>query len=241
MKTTARYEQLCRQALEVEKGSRSPRIREMHAKGRHCRICLGVTDPRATRYVFVGLNPGAECTSETPECAGQLSMQEYLDPVLQPHRYQINVRLAIESFAQETGQRLSVAAPMFGAVNLSFLHSGSVGDRASFELEVADCADVIGEELRLPSLEVLLFTGRRCEALFKRTHWRPGAAMKSVSMKCLLDADPRATGYRTTLASGLEATCVFTRHLSPRGPLPPSLPAALGRWLGAYVSDADAT
>ncbi len=236
MNIMPRYKELYERALQIEEQSQSPRIKAVHERGLHCKVCLGVTDPLHTKHVFVGLNPGADETTHNPEApSAQLSMEEYVDPKLQPFRYQKNVRAVIAAFAQSTNVPMEKAIPLFGAVNLSFLHSGDVANHISFNIEVAECEEIIQRELDLPKLQTLIFTGRRCLPLFRQSLWKNNADIIPVEVPRLEIVDPRATVFKTSLLTGQLVTCLFTRHLSPRGPLPATFPAELGRCIAALA------
>jgi hypothetical protein len=232
MKITSRYEHLYMRAAEIGLASRSPRIQRIQQGGTTCDVCLGVTDPERTEYVFVGLNRGGKCTGGVlPET--ELNMVEY---VAQPHRYQKRVGNIIEAFAAGRSTEVTRIMPLFGAVNLSFYH-GAI-EHGSFDIEVVESLPVILEELALPRLKALIFTGRELERYFYLLLWKAASAiveMPAGTVEGLRQADAAASAFRTTIATGQSVICVFTKHLSQRGR---GLPAGFEKQLGLALAQA---
>ena len=221
MQISPRYRALYQRALTIRDNSQSLRIRQ-----KPFRVCLGVTDPTVTEYVFVGLNPGGDDTREQSLPTTELTMSDY---VKEPPHYQRRVGEVICAFAKKGNLSTEDALPLFGAVNFGFYHSRSAP--ATLWLEVAECREILLEELALPKLKVLILTGRLCPDLFYLTLWKVGTEVRELDTSAcgLHDADPKARIVATTLVTGSPAICVFTLHLSPYGvPLPPGFTAKLG-------------
>lgn len=232
MNITSRYRRLYKQAASIRQASQSPRIRRIQQSGTTCDVCLGVTDPERTEYVFVGLNPGGNCTGGTlPQTEGNMS-----DYVRQEYRYQQRVGNIIKAFAAGRSTEAAKLIPKFGAVNLSFYH-GTI-ERESFDIEIVESRPVLLEELALPRLKTLIFTGRDLERYFYLLLWQPGAAIVDLPARkreALRQADPEANAVRTTISTGQNVICVFTKHLSHRGR---ALPAGFEKEFGSALAQA---
>jgi uracil-DNA glycosylase len=126
---------------------------------------------------------------------------------------------------------------LFGAVNFSFLHSKKVaGIFNSFDIEVKECASIFKEEIKLPELEMIIFTGRYCLPLFIHYLWKEGTEITLPESEELTKVDPNATVCTATLVTDQEVTFIFTRHLSPRCKFPADFPTEFSKWLGSFVS-----
>lgn len=218
-------------AIAIEAASMSPRIVALRAAGKHCGVCPGITSRLTTKYVIIGLNPGGDETS--PSTTG-LSMAEYTG---QSYRYQKAVKAVIDTFENKMQLAHGAALPSFGVANFSCLHSNNTSD-PSFSVEAVECRELLLKELNLPCLEVLIFTGRDCRSLFTALLWKIGSEIAEVKLDEsgeLKKLDPKAVAI-DTIIQGLDhrVRCLFTRHLSPRSPLPVGYAEAIGVELAGW-------
>ena len=125
-------------AYEIEAGSQSPRIQNLHDRGEGCKVSLGVTVPEQTKHIFVLYNPGGEVktynlSDRREAIAG--SIQEHETKYASMKNYMAcdeklarNLRKFIEAYAVKAGADFTDCVNDFGQVNTSFYPSPRMKD-----------------------------------------------------------------------------------------------------------------
>jgi hypothetical protein len=226
-------EQLYTQAVQIEAQSVSPRILEYHQRGKHCEVGLGITDPDLTEYLFVSLNPGAHPGTDGSIAHPQdpigtandhPSMMQYLAETF-PHAR--NVRKFIKAFAEQRGTTYEEEAPKFGTTNLSFFYSktsGVLGE--SFFVEIRESFPILREEVSLPKIKALIFSGVNWEHFFYSLY-QPASPLTDFQRR-----DGKHNwmhSFRTSLITGDHVVVAFIVHLSATRGLTNDSIASLGR------------
>jgi len=227
-----RLEQLYTDAVRIEAASTSPRILGYHQSGKHCEVGIGISDPALTEYLFVSLNPGAHRGTDgslnhaqdpIATAKGHPTMVQYLAETF-PHAR--NIRKFIKAFAAARGTTYEQEAPKFGTTNLSFFYSKTSGQLGeSFFVEIRESFPVLREEVSVPKLKALIFSGVSWEHFFYSLY-RPGSGLADFRQR-----DGKHTwmhSFRTTLVTGTESAVAFIVHLSATRGLTNESIASLG-------------
>ena len=228
-----RLEQLYSQAVQIECDSVSPRVLNYHQNGRHCEVGLGISDPELTEYLFVSLNPGAHRGTDgslghaqdpIATAAHDPSMLQYLNEAF-PHAR--NICKFIKAFAAERGTAYEQEAPKFGTTNLSFFYSKTSGQLGeSFFVEIRESFPILREEVSVPKLKALIFSGVNWEHFFYSLY-QAGSAITDFKQR-----DGKHTwmhSFRTALVTGNNSVIAFIVHLSATRGLTNESIVSLGR------------
>jgi len=205
---------LYEKAIEIENHSKSPRIISLHSKGRFCQVGLGTYYPESTKFMFVSLNPGGEYYLSEKQDAEKSSLEhlnfnQYLQYTF---RYAVNMKKIISAFAAKKNISFDEAALQFGTTDLSFFHSKTSSElKESFFIEVKESLPILVEELSIPNLAALIFSGVPYEHFFFNLY-KAGSDIKNYYYKNTIQ--DWIISFKTVLLNNREYHCIFTTHLS---------------------------
>lgn len=205
---------LYQKAIEIENHSRSPRIISLHSKGKFCQVGLGTYYPESTKYMFISLNPGGEYFLSEKQDAEKSALEhpnfnEYLQYTF---RYAINMKKIISAFATNKNISLDDATLQFGTTDLSFFHSKTSSElKESFFVEVKESLPIFLEEISIPNLGVLIFSGVPFEHFFFNLYKTGSDIIDSFHKNTSQDW---IISFRTTLINDRDYLCIFITHLS---------------------------
>jgi hypothetical protein len=205
---------LYEKAIEIENHSKSPRIITLHSEGKFCQVGLGTYYPESTKYMFVSLNPGGEYYLSEKQDAEKSTLEhpnfnQYLHYTF---RYAVNMKKIISAFA--TNKRISFddVSLKFGTTDLSFFHSRTSSElKESFFIELKESLPIFLEEISIPNLESIIFSGVPFEHFFFNLY-KTGSSIKEYSNQNTLQ--DWVISFKTTLINEREYQCVFITHLS---------------------------
>lgn len=205
---------LYEKAIEIENHSKSPRIISLHSEGKFCQIGLGTYYPESTKYMFVSLNPGGEYYLPEKQDAEKSSLEHpnFRDYLQYTFRYALNMKKVISAFAAGKNISFDDAVLKFGTINLSFYHSKTTSKlKESFFIEVKESLPIFLEEISIPSLEVLIFSGVPFEHFFFNLY-KAGSDIKDYYYKNTIQ--DWIISFKSILLNNRRYHCIFTTHLS---------------------------
>lgn len=202
-------ENLYKEAIKIEANSQSPRIQKLHNNGQQCEVGVGITDSNLTQYLFVCLNPGGNPALTAKRYT---SMEQYL--LAKEEKLARKMKILIDAFALKKNiSPQQNAYPMFGTTNISFFHSEKSGDIGeSFFIEVRESLPVLLQEIAIPKLKALIFSGKHLQEYFFYTLYKEGTELTDFKPQGSKLAEIRS--FKTEIVTGAKVACAFITHLS---------------------------
>lgn len=222
MKNLEELAKLYRQAIEIEKESQSPRIMKLHDQTpkKYCKVSLGIVDSRKTKYLFVLANPGVAKT-ENEYSKRPLDNKELADNHFDKYRSMEIYMAQTEPLARKTGVYINEFSKgmkenctmSFGVTNVSMFHSKTIKElQGSFLIEVEESFQIVGEDFRLPQLQMLIFSGVDQPYFFHKLY-RVGSEV-NINEPDKIGRFHFDSLWTTLKTINQRILCIFTVHLS---------------------------